>query len=94
MGVGLVALQSLLTIKKDMRTLYFQSNEPFPKFQRQQMATSKFLSDAFQENTRCVGDGVIHPPISLNLKKDNRTSDYQSNEPPPKFMLSPFLTKS
>ena len=33
----------------------------------------------------------IHSPITLNFKKDTRTFDYQSNEPPMKFIRSPFL---
>ena len=47
MGGGLVTLQSLLTIKKGTGPLNYQSNELFLKFLRQQMAISKFLSDAF-----------------------------------------------
>ena len=41
-------------------------------------AFSKFISDAFHENTRCVcwGGGCIHPLIILNLKVDSRTFDY------------------
>ena len=34
---------------------------------------------------------VIHPLITLNLKKGTRTSDYRSNEPFPKFIRSSFL---
>ena len=51
------------------------------------MAILEFLLDAFRENTRCD----IHPSITLNLKTDTRNSDYQFNEPPPKFIRSPFL---
>ena len=68
MGRGLSALQTLLIIKKCTSHFSFQSNELFLKFPRRQMAISKFLSDAFQENTRC-GDGGIHNPITFNLKK-------------------------
>jgi len=39
----------------------------------------------------CGGGGC--PPITLNLEKDTRTSDYQSNEPPPKFIPLSFLCK-
>ena len=99
-GGGLVALQSLLTNKKDTSPSNIQSNEPFLKFPRQQMAISKFLIDVFRENTKCLcvwgeGGGVrgIHPAITLNLKKGTRNSDYQSNEPSPKFIRSPFLYK-
>ena len=90
---GLVALQSpLLTIKRGTSPFNFQLNELFLKFLWQQMAISKFLSDGFQGNTWCIGGrGLIHPPIALNLKKGTRTSDYQSSEPPPKFIQSPFL---
>ena len=58
-----------------------------------QMAISKFLSDAFQENMRCVcvWGGGIHPPTTLNLKQGMRMSDYQSNESPIKFIQFPFL---
>ena len=73
-----------------------KSNEPFSKF-LQLLVISKFLSDAFRENVNCVfvggGGGNIHRPITLNLIKDSRNSDYQSNEPPSKFILSPFLYK-
>ena len=47
---GLVALQSLLIIKKGNGSFNFLSNKLFLKFLRQQMAISKFLSDAFLEN--------------------------------------------
>ena len=50
-GGGLVALQSLSTIKKSTSPFNFQSNELFYKFMRQQMAITKFLSYAFRENT-------------------------------------------
>ena len=42
----------------------------------------------------CVWGGeeeIYPPPIALNLKKNTKTSDYQSNVPPPKFIRSPFL---
>ena len=35
----------------------------------------------------------MHPPITLNLKTGTRAFDYQSNEPSPKFIRSPFLCK-
>jgi len=38
------------------------------------------------------GVGIVHPPITLDLKKSNRTSDYQSNGPPPKVLRSHFLS--
>ena len=72
-GVGLVALQSLLTYKKDTSLFNFQSNGPFSKFLQQQMAISKFLSDVFWENTRCEG---VSTPHHSRLKKDTRISDY------------------
>ena len=56
-GRGLVALQSLLTIKNGTSPFNVQSNELFSEFLRQQMTISKFLSDAFLENTRCVCGG-------------------------------------
>ena len=76
MGVegGLVALQSLLTVRKGTSPFKFQSNESFLKVLKQQIAISKFISDAFQENTRFRGGG-IHTPITLNLKKGTKTSD-------------------
>ena len=75
-GGGVVALQSLLTNKKDTIPFNFQSNEPFSKFLRQQRTISKFLSHALRENLRLGGVGVIHTPVILNLKKGTRTSDY------------------
>ena len=51
---GVVALQSLLTIKKGTNPFNFQSNELFLKLLRLQMAILKFLSDVFLEITRCV----------------------------------------
>ena len=57
-GGGLVAIQSLLINTKYTSPFNFQSNEPFLKFLRRQMSISKFLSDAFRENTRCEGVGV------------------------------------
>ena len=92
MGRGLVVFQSLPTIKKGPCLFNFQSNELFLKSLRQQIAISKLKSDAFRENTRCVCvDQGIHRPITLNLKKGTRTSDYRSNEPFPKFIRSSFL---
>ena len=82
-GGGLFALQ-----KKGTSPLNYRSNEPFSKFLRQQMAISKFRSDKFRESTR-FGCG-IHPLITFNLEKDTRSSDYQYNEPVPKFIRSPF----
>ena len=38
-------------------------------------------------------EGLIQPPIALNFRKGTRTSDYQSNEPPPNFILSPFYCR-
>ena len=35
--------------------------------------------------------GVIHPPITLILKKGTRNSDYKFKESPPNFIRSPFL---
>ena len=52
-GSWFAALQLLSTVEKDTDTFNFQSNELFSKFLRQQKAISKFLSDAFRENTRC-----------------------------------------
>ena len=46
-GRGLVALQSLLTIKKGTNPFNVQSNELFSKFLRQQMGASKFLLGTF-----------------------------------------------
>jgi len=66
-GEGLVALQSLSSIKKSTSPFNFQLNEHFSKFLQQQMTISKFRSDAFQENMRCGGS--IHPLITLNLTK-------------------------
>jgi hypothetical protein len=54
------------------------------------MTITKFLSDAFRENTRC-GRGDTHPLITLNIKKDTRTSDFKSNDPIPEFLRSQFL---
>ena len=79
-GGGLVALQSFSTTKKDTNPFNVQSNELFLKFSRQQTAILKFLSDTFWENTRLGG---MHPPITLNLKKGTKISNYQSNYPPP-----------
>ena len=87
MGVrGLAALRSLLTNKKGTSPFNFQSNEPFLKFLQQQMTIPKFLSDAFQENTRCRGGRGIHTPIPLNVNTGFRNSYYQSNEPSLKFI--------
>ena len=83
---GLVAFQTLSTIKKGTSLFNSQSNELFSKFLRKHMAISEFLSDAFQGSVRCVcvqacvGEG-IYPPITLNLKKGIRTYDHQSNDP-------------
>ena len=90
---GLAPLQSLLTLKRDTSPFNFKSNEPFSKFLWQQIAMSKFLYVAFQENTRWMWQGCIHPPITLNLRKGTRNSDYQSNEPLLKFIQSLFLYK-
>jgi hypothetical protein len=55
MGVGgVVALQSLLTIKDGTSPFNYQPTKPFSKFLRQQMAILKFLSDAFLKNATCV----------------------------------------
>ena len=58
LGMGLVALQSLLTIKKGTHPFNFQSNELFLNFPWHKMAISKLKSDTFWENVRCVGKGV------------------------------------
>ena len=55
MGEGLAALQSLLHIKKSTSPFNYQSNDLFPKFLRQQVAISKFLSGAFRENAEVLG---------------------------------------
>ena len=87
--MGLVALQTLSTSGKDTDSLILQSNELFLKFPRQQTVNSKFRSDLFlKKKTYGVG---IHPRLTLNFKKSATTSDYQSNEPPPRFIRSPFL---
>ena len=50
---GIISLQSLLTIKN--APFNFKLNELFLQFLRQQMSISKFLANAFQENTICGG---------------------------------------
>ena len=50
---GLVAVQSLSTLKRETIPFNIQSNEPFSKF-LQLLVISKFLSDAFRENTKCL----------------------------------------
>ena len=54
LGGGLIALQSLSTIRKGTSPFNSRSNELFLIFLRQQMAISKFLSHAFWENMKCV----------------------------------------
>ena len=56
-GGMLVAVQSLLTIKKGVISFNFLSNEPYSKFLRHQVGIAKLLSDAFRENTSCGGGG-------------------------------------
>ena len=56
-GRGLVALQLFRLLKKGTIHFTFESSEPFFKFLRQKMATPKFLSDTFYENTRYEGEG-------------------------------------
>ena len=77
-GRGLVALQSLLTIKKGISPFNFQSNVPFLNFLRE-----LFLYEVpwfLLKNTLCQ-------------HRSNTTSDYQSKELPPKFIRWPFLYK-
>ena len=85
MGGGFFTLHSLFTTKKDTGPFNFQSNELFSQFLRQKMAVTKFLLYGFLENKRC-GGMLIHPPVPQNLTKRIITSDYNSNEPPPKFI--------
>ena len=54
-----MALQSLSPIKNNTNPFNFESNKPFSKFLRQQMAGSKFLSDTFRENTKCGRGGHL-----------------------------------
>ena len=60
LGGGLVALQSLLTIRMGASPFNFQLIELFSKFLRQKMAISKFPSYAVLENMMCKGEGF--PP--------------------------------
>ena len=86
-GRGLVALQSFSTIKTSSIPFSFQSNKPYSKLLRQHMVISKLLSDTW-ENTRFGGGGAIH---LLNHIKGTRISNYQSNEPPSKFIRTPYM---
>ena len=90
-GGGLVARQSLPTIRKWTSPFNFQLNEPFLKFLWKQKAISKFLLHISGKYE--VWRGVIHPPITLNLKSGTKNSDYQSNEPRLKSLWPPFLQK-
>ena len=60
---GIVALYSLLIIEKGSSPFNFQSNKPFLKFLRQQMAISKFISDGYRDSSMrvCVCGGVYPP---------------------------------
>jgi hypothetical protein len=51
------------------------------------MTISKFLSDIFGEKGH---GGLVSLSSLLTLKNGTRTSYFQSNEPPPKFMRPPF----
>jgi hypothetical protein len=51
------------------------------------MAVSEFLSDVFGKKR---AGGVVALRSFLTLKKGTRTLNFQSNEPPPKFMRRPF----
>ena len=55
MAWGLVALQSLLTIKKGTNPFNFQSNELFLNFLKQIIVILKFQAYVFRENTTCGG---------------------------------------
>ena len=72
---GLVALQSLSTIKKGIRPFNLQSIEPFSKLLRQQMGISNFLSDAFRENqgVRLCGGGEYTPSHHSESQKGTKT---------------------
>ena len=92
MGSNVTCSPSTLTIKMGTSPFNFPSNELILKFLRQQMSISKFISDVFQKNTRCWGEGGgTHPSMTLNFKTDTRSSDHQFNESPLKFIRSPFL---
>ena len=84
-GKGLVAFQSLSTIKKGTRRCSFQSNEPLSMFLRQLFCMKR---PGLKKNW---GKGGSCPPIILILKKGIRNSDYQSYDPPPKIIRRPFL---
>ena len=60
-GGGLVALQSLLTIKRGTSPFNSQSNELFSKFLRQQMTISKFKLDTPGKYEACVWGGGYPP---------------------------------
>ena len=77
-GGGLLPSNQHWPLKK---ALSICNRMSFLKFLRQKITISKFLSDTFWENTSWEGRGVIHPLITLNLKKGIKTSDYQPNEP-------------
>jgi len=91
-GGGLVPLQILSTIKKDTIPINFQSNELFSMFYNNKIkwSSQNFYPIHFRK-ARGVGGGGIDPPVSLKLKKGTTYSDNYSNEPPSKFLRSPFL---
>ena len=70
-GEELVALQSFLTIINGSSHFIVQTNELFSNFLRQQTAISKFLLDAFLENTRSVWgiSTLLSPWISKRVLK-------------------------
>ena len=87
-GAGLVTFQSLLTIKSVLALSISNRVSLFRSFWDNKWPFQNFYQIHFG---KIRGVGGIHPPITLNLKNGLRTSDYQSNEPPSKFVRPPFL---
>ena len=60
----------------------------FRSFHDSKWSFQNFYQMYFGKIRGVVGD--IHSPITLGIKKGTRTSDYESNEPPPKITRSPL----
>ena len=91
-GGGLIALQSLLIIRKG--TSRFNSNwmNLFRNFYDNRWPSQNFYQMCFGRiRSVCLRGRGIQPPITLKPIKGTKNSDYQSNEHPSKFIRSPFL---
>ena len=89
-GGGLVAFQSLSTTTKAQIFSTFNRMSSFQSFYDNKQPFQNFYHIHFGK-IRGVGVGKgFHPLITLNLTKGTRISHYLSNEPPTRFIRSPY----